>query len=178
MAMDWCSSWLFGTGTPIWPGDLRAMHDFTRLEVWRRSLALAVDVARAIPASSAQVAPGLRNQAVRSAQRIPDTIAEGCGKRTDREFARFLDIATGSATELLSQLALAYRHGFISGSVFRRLWRECSSIRLMLSALQRAVRKRFEPPRDAPDLPDSAAPPELPAQAGLADAPAATHSDG
>lgn len=51
----------------------------------------------------------LTSQIVRSAVSIPSNIAEGSGRTTNKEFARFLDIALGSAFELETQLIIASR---------------------------------------------------------------------
>jgi four helix bundle protein len=44
----------------------------------------------------------------RSSQSIPTNIAESCGRNSDPDFARFLTIAMGSASELEYQLLLAH----------------------------------------------------------------------
>ena len=120
------------------------MHDFTKLEIWRRAIRLTRAVTRAIPISAGRKVPGLRAQAVRAAQRIADAIAEGCGKSSDWELARFAEIAAGSVAELQSQLASALVHGIMTREVFDRLWEECIRLRRMLDAFQRVVRKRAE----------------------------------
>ena len=57
---------------------------------------------------------GLTSQILRSAFSIPSNIAEGSGRTTEKEFARFLDIALGSAFELETQLILASDINYIS----------------------------------------------------------------
>jgi four helix bundle protein len=105
---------------------------------------LARDVARAIPISAGRRAPGLRAQALRAAQRIADAIAEGCGKNSDRELARFAEISAGSVAELQSQLVFALIHRIIPRDVYKRLWDECCRLRRMLDSFQRVVRKRAD----------------------------------
>jgi four helix bundle protein len=51
---------------------------------------------------------GLTGQVRRSAASVPTTIAEGCGRNGDAELARFLQIASGSASELEYHLLLAH----------------------------------------------------------------------
>lgn len=55
---------------------------------------------------------GLQSQIRRSTVSIPSNIAEGCGRASDKEFARFLEIALGSAFELETQLIIGQRLGY------------------------------------------------------------------
>jgi four helix bundle protein len=120
------------------------MQDVTRLIIWHRAVQLAVDVANAIPLSAGKKAPGLRSQALRAARAISEAIAEGCGKNSDWDLARFVDIGCGSTTELQTQLVLAYRHGILSIIDFKRFWRECAELRRMMLAFTKKVRERAE----------------------------------
>lgn len=56
----------------------------------------------------------------RAAVSIPSNIAEGAGRRSEAEFAHFLDIALGSAYELETQLIIAHRRKYISDEMFTK----------------------------------------------------------
>ena len=118
------------------------MQDVTRLEIWRRAINLSAQIAAAIPLSAGKKSPGLRSQMLRSASGISEAIAEGCGKRSDWELARYVDIGCGSVTELQTQLVLAQRHGILSGAQLKYFWRECSELRRMMVVFARKVRER------------------------------------
>src|SRR4051812_21906672 len=94
--------------------------------------------------SAGRRAPGLRAQILRAAQRIGDAIAEGCGKNSDFELARFAEIAGGSAAEVQSQLVYALGYGIISGEVFKRLWEAYGLLRRRINAFRRVVHRRAE----------------------------------
>ena len=64
---------------------------------------------------------------------IPANIAEGCGRKSDADFARFLHIALGSASELEYHLILAQDLGFINGEHYTMLDKEVTEIKRMLS---------------------------------------------
>lgn len=78
-------------------------HNFENLEVWKRGCRLAVNVCVAIHASKDYE---LKNQITRSAVSIPSNIAEGAERRSDPDFARFLEYSKGSCGELRTQLMI------------------------------------------------------------------------
>ena len=70
---------------------------------------------------------------------IGANIAEGCGKRGNNEFHRFLQIASGSASELDYHLLLARDLGFLLAGDYQRLTKDLSELRRMLTALLQKV---------------------------------------
>ena len=74
---------------------------------------------------------------------IPANIAEGCGKRSDAEFARYIDIALGSAKEAENHLLFVHDMGWIDRTTFAMLDRELTEVRRMLFSLGRVVRGRI-----------------------------------
>lgn len=90
------------------------MKDFKELKVWAKAHELTVAVygiTRAFPRDEVY---GLSAQLRRSAASIGANIAEGCGRRSDGELARFLQIARGSASETEYHLLLAKDLKFLS----------------------------------------------------------------
>jgi four helix bundle protein len=78
---------------------------------------------------------GLISQMRRSASSIPTNIAEGSSRSGDSEFARFLFIAMGSASELEYQILLAHDLLFLKGDDYNRLASEITEIKKMISSL-------------------------------------------
>jgi four helix bundle protein len=78
---------------------------------------------------------GLRDQIQRAAVSIMANIAEGCGRRSDREFANFLNMARGSATEVQSHLYIALDLGYIEEVTFRRIYDLLEEVSRMTMAL-------------------------------------------
>jgi len=119
------------------------MQDFRKLKVWRKSHRLVIDLELAIRTGPRWTFPGLRGQTLRAAGSIPDTIAEGCGKQSPRELARYADMAAGSAYELLGQLLRARDLGQLSGHLYKHFERRIEEIRKMLWSLAVAILRKY-----------------------------------
>ncbi len=101
----------------------------------RKAHELTLDVYRATKAFPREELYGLTSQLRRSAVSIPSNIAEGCGRRTDADFARFLDIAMGSASELEYQLLLSARLDLLREPTYRGLEVATTEVKRMLASL-------------------------------------------
>lgn len=82
---------------------------------------------------------GLRSQIQRAGVSIPSNIAEGSGRRSDREFARFLRIAYGSACEVETQALLAMRIETGDQILLSQPLSDVDDVRKMLSGLISSV---------------------------------------
>ena len=111
------------------------MQDYRKLRVWQAAHKLVLDVYRETRSFPKEEAYGLTAQVRRSAVSIPSNIAEGCGRRSDRDFSRFLAIAMGSAAELDYQLLLARDMGFLNTATYEDLFAGLSSTRKMLNVM-------------------------------------------
>ena len=89
-----------------------------------------------------RVAPGLRAQLLRAASSVSANIAEGAGKRSEAEFARYLDIALGSARELENHLLLARDLGCGTSAAFDQHIEDVDEVKRIVFSLARAVRRR------------------------------------
>lgn len=116
------------------------MRDFTRLEVWQRARAFARDVYSATVASPRAERFGLTSQLRESAISIGANIAEGSGRGSDTDYARFVRYAAGSANEAEHHLIVAYDLGYLAEADLERLRGNVRSIRSMLSRLGGALR--------------------------------------
>jgi len=80
------------------------------------------------------------SQIRRACTSIPTNVAEGCGRGTKNELARFIDIATGSASEVEYQLLLARDLGYLPEDQHINLSAEVTEIRRMLLAFNKTLR--------------------------------------
>jgi len=97
------------------------MRDYKRLDVWK----IAVDLNKLVYGVSGKFPKsevyGLTSQIRRASVSISSNIAEGCGRRTKKNFVQFLHNASGSLKEVGSQLVLARDLGYVSNDDFGRL---------------------------------------------------------
>ncbi len=116
------------------------LKSYRDLKVWQKSMLLVQDVYAQTKQYPKEEQFCLTNQMRRSAIRIPSNIAEGHGRNTDGEFAQFLGMASGSLSELETQIELSMRLGYMETD--SNLPAQCDEIGRMLSALLRTVFSR------------------------------------
>ena len=117
------------------------MQDYRQINVWKKSHKLALAIYKLTEAFPSSEKYGLISQVRRSAYSIPMNIAEGRSKNSEKEFARFLDIALGSAGELDYQLLLAKDLGLIDSNCYSEYYSELTEIRKMLNAYRQSILK-------------------------------------
>jgi four helix bundle protein len=116
------------------------MKDFKDLMVWQKSHQLTLAVYRATMGYPKHELFGLTSQTRRCSVSIPANIAEGCGRGSDADFARFLQIAMGSSSELEYHLFLAKDLGFLNEAVYAGLNLEVTAVKRMLTALLKKLK--------------------------------------
>lgn len=83
---------------------------------------------------------GLRDQIQRSSVSIMANIAEGHGRRSDKEFANFLNMARGSVSETQSHLYVALDQSYINQDTFSNIYALLDEISRMTNALCQHLR--------------------------------------
>ena len=115
-------------------------RDFRKIKAWQRAHALTLQVYRVTSGFPGDERFGLVSQMRRACASIATNVAEGCGRDTNKELARFIDIATGSASEVEYQLLLARDLGYLPEDEHRNLTTEVTEIRRMLLAFNSKIR--------------------------------------
>jgi four helix bundle protein len=110
------------------------MKNFRDLQVWQKSHALTLHIYESTKAFPDTERFGLTNQLRRAAASIPANLAEGCGRGSDADLRRFLQIAMGSASETEYHLLLAHDLGFLGEQTFEGLTSEVQEVKRMLAA--------------------------------------------
>jgi four helix bundle protein len=117
------------------------MKDFKDLKVWQKAHEMTVAVYSASRNFPKEEIYGLTSQLRRAAVSVGANIAEGCGRRSDGEFLRFLQIARGSASEVEYHLLLARDLRFFSDTAHAELEKKLIEVQRMLTALVTSVQQ-------------------------------------
>ena len=111
------------------------MRDFHDLKVWAKAHQLVLAVYKVSAGFPQREIYALTSQLRGAAISIESNIAEGCGRNTEAEFARFLQIAMGSASEVQYNLLLARDLRFLNDSEFEQLENDTIAVKRMLATL-------------------------------------------
>jgi four helix bundle protein len=116
------------------------VQNFRNLKVWKRAHDLTLDVYSLTQSFPTEETFGLRSQMRRAAASIGINIAEGCGRRGDAEFGRYLQIAMGSASELEYAVLLARDLKLLPGPQASELEARVEEVKRMTTVLLRKLR--------------------------------------
>lgn len=118
------------------------MQNFKDLKVWEKAHALTILVYKTSELFPKKEMFGITSQLRRATSSIAANIAEGCGRDSNSDLARFLNIALGSANESEYFLILAKDLGYIKDADFSELSVKINEIKAMLIALISKVRAK------------------------------------
>ena len=116
------------------------MRDFKKIQVWQKAHQLTLRIYKITAAFPSDERFGLVSQIRRATASIPTNIAEGAGRETQKEFSRFIHIASGSASEVEYQLLLAHELGYISSEEYPSFEKDIIEIKRMLHGFAKALR--------------------------------------
>ena len=119
------------------------MRNYQDLQVWTKAHALTLDLYRLSRSFPREEIYGVTSQVRRSAMSIGANLAEGCGRRTGGELARFVRVALGSASELDYHLLLCRDLRFLKNEDFERCARDLTEVRKMLWSFLNSVEKQI-----------------------------------
>ena len=111
------------------------MRDFHNYKVWEKGHQFALSIYKKTKSFPKDELFGITSQLRRAATSIPINIAEGCGRRSDSEFAHFLNIAAGSASEVEEELLLSFDLEYKDKASYQQLDKEVNDIKAMLNKL-------------------------------------------
>ncbi|MBY8963062.1 four helix bundle protein [Flavobacterium sp. D11R37] len=115
------------------------MKDYKKFLVWQKAHQLTLEIYRVTKNFPKEEVYGLTSQMKRAASSIPMNIAEGCGRNTDKDFARFLVIAFGSANELEYQVILSTDLSYLDQEQSATLLTELEEVKKMLNGLIKKI---------------------------------------
>jgi four helix bundle protein len=115
------------------------MRDFKKIQVWEKAHKLTLQLYKITTSFPKEELYGLTSQIRRAASSIPANIAEGAGRDTQTELARFIHIASGSASELEYHLILARDLGYIDIKIHTEPDLSINEIKRMLHGFEKTV---------------------------------------
>lgn len=116
------------------------MQDFRQLKVWQAAHHTTVEPYRMTRRFPKEELYGLAGQIRRRSASIAANIAEGCGRGANPDFARFLHIAMGFASELEYHLLLAHDLELLTHDEYERMGSKVTEVKRMLTSLIRKVK--------------------------------------
>jgi four helix bundle protein len=120
------------------------VRNYRDLQVWSKAHRLTLELYRVSRGFPREELYGITGQLRRAAASIGANLAEGCGRRTSTELARFVRIAMGSASELDNHLLLSRDLGFMNGDDFTRCEADLIEVRKMLTSFLQSVEEQIE----------------------------------
>jgi four helix bundle protein len=115
------------------------MFNFERLEAWQHAIEIANSVYRLTRQFPAEERFGLTNQMRRAAVSVSSNLAEGSSRSSRADFARFVEISTGSVFELISQAFIAKRQSMLAPNDFEQLYALAERQGRMASGLRNSL---------------------------------------
>ena len=110
----------------------KTMRDFKNYDVWIDGMRLVNSIYTIVDKFPKKEQFSITSQMTRSAISIPSNIAEGAGRSSGKEFARFLEYSLGSAYELETQILISEKRNYISND-------ESVEIQEVLISLQKRI---------------------------------------
>jgi len=117
------------------------MFNFEKLEIWQEAINFADMVYTLTRNFPEDERFGLTNQMRRAAVSISSNLAEGGSRSSRIDNARFVELATGSLFEVISQATISKQQGFLSEMNYNRLYAACEKQSKMLSGLRKSLLK-------------------------------------
>jgi len=114
---------------------------FEEIQAWQKARELVREIYKTCQDGKLKRDFGLRDQICRAAVSSMSNIAEGFARKSDRDFAHFLDIAKGSATEVQSLLYVALDVGYVARDEFDRVYKLAAEAASLISGLTSYLRR-------------------------------------
>jgi len=116
------------------------LKTFKDLNVWEKAHKLTLKIYHTTATFPREEMYGLTSQMRRACASVPTNIAEGCGRNSDAELARFLDISMGSASEVEYLLILTRDINILATADYQELSSEIIEIKRMLASFIKKLR--------------------------------------
>lgn len=117
------------------------MRNFREYDIWIDAMEIVNQVYILVENFPKTETFSLSSQITRSAISIPSNIAEGAGRSSEKDFARFLELSLGSAYELETQLLIAEKRKYIDRDCCSEIFEELISLQKRIGGLRKSILK-------------------------------------
>ena len=124
------------------------MHNLRKLLVYQKSITLTILLRKTTLGFPRDELFGLASQLRRAGHSIPLNVAEGAGRRTAKDFSRFLDQAIAAGYECLACFDIGRANEFIDSDAYKKLNATVDEIIAMLVGLQKSLHRKRSPSDD------------------------------
>ncbi|HTL81953.1 MAG TPA: four helix bundle protein [Bacteroidia bacterium] len=114
-------------------------HNYKNLAIWKESIDLTIEIYKASSPFPPEEKFGLTHQVRKAAVSVASNIAEGSGRNTNKDFANFLGMSIGSSCEVITQLIIAEKLGYIDPGVSKEIIDKMESIQHRTTSLQKSL---------------------------------------
>jgi len=118
--------------------------DFRKLEVWQKGIDLSLEIYKITRDFPKEEMYGLSDQLRRAAVSVPSNIAEGNARTSTKDYINFLNISIGSLLEIITQIEISFRLGYIKENDYEKVLSETEEINKMLSTIKRKLKTRMK----------------------------------
>lgn len=115
------------------------IHNFRELKVWQKSMVVIKLIYTTTSSFPKSETFGIVSQIQRAAVSIPANIAESCGRNTDKELSRFLDIAIGSSFELETLLQISLDLEYMTSDSYKNILSQLYEVQKMLYGFKQKI---------------------------------------
>ena len=119
------------------------LKSFQELDAWRKAHELTLHIYRMTQDFPAEERYGLSAQLRRCSSSVGANIADDFGRRSTKDFVRYLEIASGSLEETRYFLILSRDLGYVNGERYVRLNDICDEVGRLIGGLSQSLRKRL-----------------------------------
>jgi four helix bundle protein len=118
------------------------MRTHEKLEVWKKAVDFVVEIYKVTENFPKEEKFGLISQIRRALVSIPANIAEGAARTSEKEFLYFLSNSQGSASEVGTEILIAFKLGFLSEKNYLDLSSKLDEISRMITGLRNHIRSK------------------------------------
>lgn len=115
------------------------MHNFKELKVWKAGIEICKVIFELTRSFPGEEKFGLVSQMNRCAVSIPSNIAEGCGRKSNKELYQFLNVALGSSFELETQIIISKEFNYLTSEKAEYICALLAEIQKMINGLQKSI---------------------------------------